>query len=67
MLSPLQVGVGVRNGAEAAAHAARIFLKTAEDDEVFFKIDFKNAFSTVRPDVILETVSKNYQNYCRLL
>ena len=52
------LGVGVCNGAEAATHASRTFPRTAENDEVFLKIRFRNAFNKVRRCVILETVSR---------
>lgn len=54
MLAPLQLGAGVRYGAEAAAHAARLFLGKMEEDTVFMKIDFMNAFNSVRRDCIAE-------------
>ena len=54
MMAPMQLGAGVRFGAEAAAHAARYFICNILDDMVVFKIDFANAFNTVRIDCLAE-------------
>lgn len=58
ILSPIQLGTGTRYGAEAAAHASRAFLEAMSDDMVFLKVDFSNAFNTVRRDVIAETFAQ---------
>ena len=59
ILSPLQVGVGVRGGVEAVIHA---FRSTLEDENVpseskwVMQLDFNNAFNTIsRNTVIKET------------
>ena len=46
-LKPIQVGVGILGGAEAAVHAVGRFLETLEDDNVLVKLDFANAFNTI--------------------
>ena len=56
-LSPFQVGVGVAGGAEAAVHAIRRLTDDLSDDNVLVKLDFVNAFNTVRTDTILDTVA----------
>src|SRR5208282_5436515 len=45
---------------EAAVRAARRYIDNMEDGQVFVKIDFKNAFNTLRRDSILEAVSKYF-------
>ena len=68
-LAPRQLGVGVRGGAEAAFHAARKFLQASSGDSVLVKVDFKNAFNTLRRDCILETVRDKVPemfNFCKL-
>jgi len=68
-LSPHQLGVGVKGGAEAAAHAARKFIQASAGDSVLVKLDFRNAFNTVRRDCILETVRDKVPeifNFCKL-
>ena len=56
-LSPHQVGVGVRNGAEAGAHAARIYFNANHSSpKAFLKLDFRNAFNEIRGDSILTQV-----------
>lgn len=68
-LAPRQLGVGVRGGAEAAAHAARKFLQASSGDTVLVKLDFRNAFNTLRRDCILESVRSKVPdifNFCKL-
>ena len=63
-LFPLQLGFGTRMGAEGAVHAARSFLMDMASDHLLLKVDFQNAFNSIRRDVILEkTLSKAPQVY----
>ena len=62
-LKPIQVGVGVSGGAEAAVHTTRRLLSNLPDNHVFFKLDFTNAFNSVRRDAILTTVAEKCRNY----
>ncbi len=57
LLAPRQLGFGVAGVAEAAVRAAMRYVKP---DEVFVKIDFRNAFNTLRRDSILEAVAKHF-------
>ena len=69
LLRPRQLGVGVSGGAEAAVHVARQFLDKIEPGQAMFKIDFKNAFNSLRRDTMLETVRQNVPeiyNFCWL-
>ena len=43
--SPVQAGVGVSGGCEAAVHAARRFLDSMDEDRIFVKLDFANVFN----------------------
>ena len=52
-LAPLQLGYGTPLGAEAAVHASRLYLRLLPPDHVLLKLDFRNAFNTVRRDKIL--------------
>ena len=60
--SPVQLGVGVPEGCEAAAHAVRsLFLKrdispcaNAKNGMILVKLDMKNAFNTIRRDHFLK-------------
>ena len=56
LLSPKQLGYGVRGGAEAAVHAARRYLQDLPSGHVLLKLDFRNAFNSVRRDKMLEAV-----------
>ena len=53
-LSPHQLGLGVPGGADVAVHATWIFLNTLPSDKALLKVNFSNAFNTIRRDKILE-------------
>lgn len=59
-LRPVQLGVGTPLGCEAAVHAARDFVTSAaensEHPSVLVKVDVRNAFNTLRRDILLKTV-----------
>ena len=59
LLSPRQLGFGVPGGAEVAVHATRRYLQSLPFNHIFVKIDFSNAFNSVRRDVILEAVQRH--------
>ena len=43
--TPLQLGVGVQGGCDAAVHATRLFLFKMPDDYIIVKLDFFNTFN----------------------
>ena len=49
------MGAGVSGGAAAAVHTVRRLVMP--DDLVFVKLDFTNAFNTVRRDLILASMA----------
>lgn len=53
ILRPHQVGVCVPGGAEAAVHAVRAFMKQKEELRIVVKLDFQNAFNSIKRDLIL--------------
>ena len=53
LLFPRQLGFGSPMGAEAIVHAARSYLNGLEGDRLMFKLDFKNAFNSIRRDLML--------------
>ena len=55
LLAPRQLRYGVKGGAEAAVHAARIYLQDLQHHCVL-KLDFKNAFNSLRRDKMLQSV-----------
>jgi len=57
--APVQLGVGVPCGAEAAVHATRRYVMSMQNENVFVKIDFSNAFNSLRRDCMLEAVAKD--------
>ena len=56
LLAPRQLGHGTTRGAEAAVHAARLFLHTLITEHVVVKLDFKNASNSIQRDKMLTTV-----------
>ena len=56
LLAPRQLGFGVSGGAEAAVHAARHYLQGMEQGHAVVKLDFTNAFNSVRRDSMLSAV-----------
>ena len=64
-LKPIKVGVGVSEGAKAAVHATRRLLSNLQNNHVFVKLDFTNAFNSVRRDAILTTVAEKIQQLYR--
>ncbi len=57
LLSPSQLGFGVPGGAEAAIHSARIYLENLDHQSSVVKLDFRNAFNSIRRDKMLSAVS----------
>jgi hypothetical protein len=57
LLAPTQLGVGAKGGAEALTHAARRYLQSMGGDRAFVKLDFSNAFNSVRRDSVMEAVA----------
>ena len=49
-------GDGVKVGAQAAVHAARKYLNDLSDKHALVKLDFSNAFNSLRRDKMLEAV-----------
>ena len=59
LLAPLQLGFGTSMGTEAAAYAARTYLNHLPLDHTLVKLDFKNAFNTIRRDKMLEAARES--------
>ena len=53
-LATLQLGCGVPLGCEAAAHATRLYLQSMPSNHLFLKLDFRNAFNSMRQDKMLK-------------
>eukprot|EP00731_Ephydatia_muelleri_P031989 Em0023g496a len=58
LLSSCQLGYGVSKGAEAAVHTVRCYIKSLDSSRVLIKLDFKNAFNSVRRDKMLKAVQQ---------
>ena len=55
-LAPIQLGFGVKQSKEAAAHAARRFLRDLQPEQALLKLDFVNSFNTISKEEILHTL-----------
>ena len=55
--SSIQLGVGTPGGREAAVHATRRYIEAMPDGHVVVKIDFRNAFNSLRRDLMLRSVA----------
>ena len=60
LLAPRQLGFGIAGGAEATVRAARRYIDYMKPGNVFLKIDFRNAFNSLRRDSVLEAVAKHF-------
>jgi hypothetical protein len=57
LLRPTQLGFGTKGGAEAAAHAARLYVSHEHvSPRALLKMDFVNAFNAVRRDHLLHCI-----------
>ena len=65
MLAPNQLGVGVRGGAEAIAHAVSEAVKE-DPGRWVLQADLVNAFNVVDRGVVLEQVAREGQNMAHL-
>ena len=50
---------GVKMGAEAAVHAARLYLRDLDPSKAVLKLDFRNAFNSIRRDKMLGAVREH--------
>ena len=51
----------MRGGAEAAVHAARLYLQDIDPSKAILKLDFKNAFNSIHRDKVLAAVLDHAQ------
>jgi len=58
-LSPIQLGVGVSGGCEAAVHATRRFADDMPATHCIVKLDFVNAFNSLHRDAMLQAAHDN--------
>jgi len=58
-LAPIQLGFGVKQGTEAATHAAHRFLRDLRPGQALLKLDFVNAFNTISREEILHTLRED--------
>ena len=67
LLAPRQLGFGVSRGCEGAVHAARRYIDNLLPNEMILKLDFKNAFNTIRRDTMLEAVALHFPKLYRFV
>lgn len=56
LLFPLQLGFGTSGGMEAAIHATKLLIAESSPTSCLLKVDFKNAFNSLRRDRMIESV-----------
>ena len=56
--SPVQLGCGVQGGIDTGIHTARFVTEGATADQVMLKVDFANAFNSIRRDHAHECIMK---------
>src|SRR6218665_1107842 len=61
--TPLQVGIATLGSGQAVVHAARGFVTDMTQEQIFIKLDFANAFNTMRRDVMLQAVYDTISKY----
>ena len=62
-LFPHQLGVSTPSGAEANIHSAHSFCASSNqsiEPIAFLKVDFENAFNTIRRDKFLEVIKNKF-------
>ena len=55
----IQLGCGVKGGIEAAVHACNIATSTGASNAILLKLDFSNAFNTLRRDSISDSLAQH--------
>mgnify|MGYP003503029475 FL=1 len=53
---PIQLGFGIPRGTEAAVHATRQYIAGLQPGHGLLKLDFNNAFNTIRRDAVFDAV-----------
>ena len=66
-LRPTQLGFGTPGGSEAAVHSARTYISKATEKRVLVKIDMRNAFNSIRRDVLLRVAREQMPTLYPLL
>ena len=60
-LLPQQLGAGISAGGEAAIHSCRRYVKFEhENPKILLKVDFRNAFNSLRRDKMLKIVKETF-------
>ena len=67
LLAPVQLGIGVPGGSEAAVHGVRRFLEGASSGSGLVKLNLTNAFNTVSRAAVVSSVSQYMPGLERLI
>ena len=62
LLVPYQLGYGSRCGVQAIVHAAWVYLRSLQLGQVFVKLDFRNAFNSIRCDKMFAAIDQQAPN-----
>ena len=58
LLIPHQLGFGVKHGAEAIVHSARIYLEKLQPNEIMIKLVYKDAFNSIFHSGVIAAVEE---------
>jgi hypothetical protein len=67
LFAPRQLGFGTPRGSEAAIHATRHYVQNLSASQLVVKLDFKNAFNSIRRDEILHAVARDFPEIYRFV
>ena len=59
LLIPHKLGFGVKHGAEAIVHSARIFLDNLQPGEIKIKLEFQDAFNSINPSFVIAALQEH--------
>ncbi|XP_065323794.1 uncharacterized protein LOC135930921 [Gordionus sp. m RMFG-2023] len=66
-LCPNQLGVNVKGGCEVSLHMTRMYLQTDPSDNILIKIDFSNAFNSLKRTAFLNPILTLYPEYSQFI
>ena len=57
LLTPHQLGFGVKHAAEAIVYSAHIFLANLQPGEIMIKLEYQDAFNSINPNFVISVVT----------
>ncbi|XP_065318673.1 uncharacterized protein LOC135926672 [Gordionus sp. m RMFG-2023] len=66
-LCPNQLGVNVKDRCEVSLHMTRMYLQTDPSDDILIKIDFSNAFNSLKRTALFNPILTLYPEYSQFI